>query len=65
MAGKRGKDKLDVKRMSTIKDTVFRMFPPGLSEVPTRSWALCTHAIDSASRALANKTRKENNPSEA
>ena len=53
------KEKLDVKRMTAIKDVVFRMFPPGPSEVPARLQALCIHAIDSASRALASKARKK------
>ena len=61
VSGKCKKEKLDVKRMTAIKNVVFRMFPPGPSEVPARSLGLCICAIDSASRALASKAKKENN----
>ncbi len=62
IAGKCGKSKLGPKRVDSIREATFQMFPPGPSENLKRSWATCIRAIDSANRSLVRKMGKENMP---
>lgn len=55
-----GKKPFDAEKMAYVKDLTFEQYPAVPPENESDSWSWCVRAIDTASRQLIRKLKKEN-----